>query len=87
MADTGEHNPSRRSIAPGSGRRRSPAFHKGRQLEPGARVEIAALLGDRPRDGDLLIEHLHLVQDTYGYISEKAIDYISHVTGIPAAEI
>jgi len=34
-----------------------------------------------------LIPLLQSAQDTYGYISEKAIDYISHVTGIPAAEI
>lgn len=34
-----------------------------------------------------LIPLLQSAQDTYGYISEKAIDYISHVTGIPAADI
>lgn len=34
-----------------------------------------------------LIPLLQSAQDTYGYIPEKAIDYISHVTGIPAAEI
>jgi NADH:ubiquinone oxidoreductase subunit F (NADH-binding)/NADH:ubiquinone oxidoreductase subunit E len=52
----------------GRGRRprRTP---KGRQLDPRAANEIAALLGGRPRQRDLLIEHLHLIQDTYGYIS------------------
>lgn len=34
-----------------------------------------------------LIPLLQSAQDTYGFISEKAIDYISHVTGIPAADI
>lgn len=34
-----------------------------------------------------LIPLLQSAQDTYGYISEKAIDYISHVTGIPSADI
>ena len=34
-----------------------------------------------------LIPLLQAAQDTYGYVSEKAIDYISHVTGIPAADI
>ncbi len=34
-----------------------------------------------------LIPLLQSAQDTYGYISEKAIDYISHITGIPAADI
>lgn len=34
-----------------------------------------------------LIQLLQSAQDTYGYISERAIDYISNVTGIPPAEI
>ena len=63
---------SGRRIDPGSGRRHSPAFAKGRQLEPAARVEVAALLGDRPRDRDLLIEHLHLIQDAYGCLQRGA---------------
>jgi formate dehydrogenase beta subunit len=46
--------------------RRTP---KGRQLDPNAVEEVQALLIDRPRRRDLLIEHLHLIQDRYGYIS------------------
>ena len=46
--------------------RRTP---KGRQIDPRAAAEIEALLTDRPRRRDLLIEHLHLIQDKYGYIS------------------
>lgn len=34
-----------------------------------------------------LIPLLQSAQDSYGYVSERAIDYISHVTGIPPAEI
>ncbi len=34
-----------------------------------------------------LIPLLQSAQDTYGYVSEKAIDYISHVTGVPVADI
>ncbi len=34
-----------------------------------------------------LIPLLQSAQDTYGYVPEKAIHSISHVTGIPAAEI
>ena len=30
-----------------------------------ALAEVRALLGDRPRRRDLLIEHLHLLQDHY----------------------
>src|SRR4029077_939818 len=41
---------------------------KGRQVEPEALDEVRALLGDRPRRRDLLIEHLHLIQDRYGHL-------------------
>jgi len=51
------------------GRRRSPRTPKGRQIEPSALEEVRALLTDRPRRRDLLIEHLHLIQDHYGHIS------------------
>jgi len=34
-----------------------------------------------------LIPLLQSAQNTYGYVSEKAIDYISHITGIPPADI
>jgi formate dehydrogenase beta subunit len=59
---------------PGSGngagrKRRSPKTPKGRQIDPKALDEVRALLGDRPRRRDLLIEHLHLIQDEYGYLS------------------
>ncbi|MBM3530766.1 MAG: NADH-quinone oxidoreductase subunit F [Alphaproteobacteria bacterium] len=46
--------------------RRTP---KGRQVDPAALAEVQALLGDRSRRRDLLIEHLHLIQDQYGHIS------------------
>jgi formate dehydrogenase len=54
----------------GMGRkRRPPKTPKGRQIDPQALDEIRALLGDRPRRRDLLIEHLHLIQDEYRYLS------------------
>src|SRR3954465_2923802 len=56
--------------APGSGRRNRPRrTPKGRQVDPPALDEVRALLGDRPRRRDLLIEYLHLIQDEYGYLS------------------
>ena len=55
--------------------RRTP---KGRQLDIQALDEVSALLGDRPRRRDLLIEHLHLIQDKYGYLSA------AHLTALAA---
>src|SRR5215218_7719324 len=54
---------------PASGRRRPPRTPKGRQVEPRALEEVQELLGERPRRRDLLIEHLHLIQDRYGQLS------------------
>jgi len=42
---------------------------KGRQVDPKAREEIQALLGNDPRRRDLLIEYLHRIQDRYGHLS------------------
>src|SRR5688572_20869972 len=54
----------------GAGRkRRAPKTPKGRQIDIAALDEVRALLGDRSRQRDLLIEHLHLIQDKYGHLS------------------
>jgi NADH:ubiquinone oxidoreductase subunit F (NADH-binding)/NADH:ubiquinone oxidoreductase subunit E len=53
----------------GERKRRPPKTPKGRQIDPRALDEVRALLGDAPRRRDLLIEHLHLIQDRYGYLS------------------
>src|SRR5689334_16151920 len=54
---------------PPEGRRRPRRTPKGRQVDPRALEEVQALLIDRPRRRDLLIEHLHLIQDHYGHLS------------------
>jgi NADH:ubiquinone oxidoreductase subunit F (NADH-binding)/NADH:ubiquinone oxidoreductase subunit E len=41
---------------------------KGRAVEAKALEEVQALLGDAPRRGDLLIEHLHRINDRFGYL-------------------
>ena len=51
------------------GRRRGRRTPKGRQVDPEALAEIRSLLGERERRRDLLIEHLHLIQDRYGHLS------------------
>jgi len=52
-----------------SGRGKGRKTPKGRQLEDAAWAEVKALLGDRPRRRDLLIEFLHLIQDAHGHLS------------------
>jgi formate dehydrogenase len=41
---------------------------KGRGVDPKAREEVRTLLGDAPRDRDLLIEHLHRINDRFGHL-------------------
>ena len=64
--------------------RRTP---KGRQLDDTAHAGICALLGDRPRRRDLLIEFLHLVQDEYGHISAAHIRALAEEMRLSQAEI
>ncbi|MGH6675092.1 MAG: NAD(P)H-dependent oxidoreductase subunit E, partial [Xanthobacteraceae bacterium] len=61
---TSDTNPRGRA-----GRRRPPRTPKGRQVDLQALDEVRTLLGTRERRRDLLIEHLHLIQDQYGYLS------------------
>ena len=89
MSDThapSEGNQSRR-IHPGSGRRKAPVFNKGRQSDPKAADEIQELLGDRPRRRDLLIEHLHLVQDRYGHLSAAHLNALAGEMKLSMAEV
>jgi len=46
---------------------------KGRVVDPDALKEVQGLLGDESRAPDLLIEHLHKIQDKFGHISSKHI--------------
>src|SRR6202795_3704159 len=60
-----------RTIHPGSGRRKGRHFPKGRQVDPTALDEVQALLGEQSRQRDLLIEHLHLIQDKFGCLHAR----------------
>jgi formate dehydrogenase len=53
----------------GGKRGRVRSTPKGRAVDPKARDEVRALLGDAPRRRDLLIEHLHKIQDRYHCLS------------------
>jgi formate dehydrogenase beta subunit len=72
---------------PGGGRKRAKSTPKGRQVDPQAAEEIAALLGDRPRRRDLLIEHLHLIQDTYRQISAAHLAALAEEMKLSFAEV
>ncbi|HEY9539385.1 MAG TPA: NAD(P)H-dependent oxidoreductase subunit E [Kiloniellaceae bacterium] len=83
----GTPRPFERQIHPGSGRRKAPKTPKGRQLDFEASEEVKALLGDRPRRPDLLIEHLHLIQDRYGHLAARHLRALAEEMNLPMAAV
>ncbi len=73
--------------AKGKRMKRNPARPKGRQVDEAALAEIRALLGDRPRRRDLLIEHLHLIQDRYGHLAARHLRALAEEMRLSMAEI
>ncbi|MEE4188554.1 MAG: NAD(P)H-dependent oxidoreductase subunit E, partial [Roseobacter sp.] len=67
----------------GKGRRHT----KGRQLQDTALAEIHALLVGQPRRRDLLIEHLHKIQDTYGHLSAAHLRALAEEMHLSMAEV
>ena len=70
-----------------SGKGKGRHTTKGRQLDDGALADILALLGDRPRRRDLLIEFLHLVQDEYGHLSAAHLRALAEEMRLSQAEV
>ena len=60
---------------------------KGRPVDPRALAEVEALLGNRPRRRDLLIEHLHRVQDRYGHIAAAHVVALARAMNLAPAEV
>jgi NADH:ubiquinone oxidoreductase subunit F (NADH-binding)/NADH:ubiquinone oxidoreductase subunit E len=73
--------------SPAKSRRRPSSKPKGRQTDPRALEEVRALLGDRPRRRDLLIEHLHLLQDRYGHLSAAHLAALAAEMKLAQAEV
>ena len=63
---------------------------KGRQADETSLDELRALIGSRPLDGhrrDLLIEHLHKLQDTYRCLHDRHLVALAKEMNIPMAEV
>ena len=70
-----------------SGKGRGRKTPKGRQVQDQAWDEVRALLGDRPRRRDLLIEHLHLIQDACGHLSAAHLRALAEEMRMAQAEV
>lgn len=71
----------------GEGRRKARSQPKGRQVDRDALDQVQALLGDRLRRSDLLIEHLHLIQDEYGHLSAAHLAALAFEMKMAQAEV
>ena len=72
----------------GAGRRRKDnSKPKGRQLDDAALADVRRLLGDRERRRDLLIEHLHLIQDEFGCLQAKHIRALAEEMRLSQVEV
>ena len=87
MSEHHDHSVIQPFEHPGKGRKRAKATPKGRQVDPQALREIEALLGDRPRRRDLLIEHLHLIQDRHHQISAAHLAALAEEMKLSFAEV
>jgi len=70
-----------------SGRGKGRSTPKGRQLDDVAWEEVRGLLGDLPRRRDLLIEHLHLIQDKFGALSAAHLRALAEEMRLSMAEV
>jgi formate dehydrogenase len=72
---------------PGARRGRARATPKGRQVDPAALDAVRALLENRPRQRDLLIEYLHLIQDAHGALSAAHLAALADEMRLSMAEV
>ena len=70
-----------------SARGKGRSTPKGRQLDDQAWQEVRDLLGDAPRSRDLLIEHLHLIQDRFGCLSAAHLRALAEEMRLSQAEV
>lgn len=70
-----------------SGKGKGRHHPKGRQLQDAPWEEVRALLGERSRRRDLLIEYLHLIQDRFGHLSAAHLRALAEEMRLSMAEV
>ncbi|MBL8340388.1 MAG: NAD(P)H-dependent oxidoreductase subunit E [Rubrivivax sp.] len=73
--------------AEGPTRQRRREAPKGRRVDPQAREEVQQLLGTASRARDLLIEHLHKLQDHFGHLSAGHLAALAQEMGLAQTEV
>ncbi|WP_332774612.1 NADH-ubiquinone oxidoreductase-F iron-sulfur binding region domain-containing protein [Polaromonas sp.] len=60
---------------------------KGRRVDPGALADVQRLLGAESRQADLLIEHLHKIQDHFGHLSAAHLTALAQEMRLAQTEV
>lgn len=68
-------------------RERKREAPKGRRVDPHALIEVQKLLGNEPRRADLLIEHLHKIQDRFGHLSAAHLAALAQEIKLAQTEV
>ncbi|MBA4176524.1 MAG: NADH-quinone oxidoreductase subunit F [Leptothrix sp. (in: Bacteria)] len=74
-------------VADGAMRQRKREAPKGRRVDPTAVQQVQALLGDASRQRDLLIEHLHKIQDAFGHLSSAHLAALAQDMRLAQTEV
>ena len=68
-------------------RERKRQAPKGRRVDADSLAQVQALLGEAPRRRDLLIEHLHLIQDRFGQLAMRHLAALAQELRMAQAEV
>ena len=71
----------------GDTRQRKRQAPKGRQVDPVALAQVQGLLGSASRRPDLLIEHLHKIQDRFGHLSAAHLAALAQEMAMPQTSV
>ena len=71
----------------GASRQRKREAPKGRRVDPAALAQVQELLGGESRQADLLIEHLHKIQDRFGCLSAPHLAALASEMKLAQAEV
>ncbi len=73
--------------APDATRQRKREGPKGRRVDAGALADVQRLLGSESRRPDMLIEHLHKIQDSYGHLSAAHLAALAQEMRLAQTEV
>jgi formate dehydrogenase beta subunit len=71
----------------GNAKLRKRQAPKGRQVDPAVLSQVQILLSTASRQPDLLIEHLHKIQDRYGHLSAAHLAALAQEMAMPQASV